>query len=76
MTKEEQEQYEYDRRCWAQWRKEAAVDMLGKVHRMLDHRLENIRGYTDRETPAREIILEILDEIREGFEDIHKEVLS
>ena len=48
----------------AELRRELICTLTSSVHQFIDHRLDNIRGYADRENPNREVILEIVGEIQ------------
>jgi hypothetical protein len=50
---------------------EARADVLGQVHRLLDHRLENIRLYVDRPNPDKGEILSLVREIEAAMAKIH-----
>ena len=54
-------------------KRETVCAVLSAVHRSIDHRLENIRLYTDREKPNREEILALVIEIESRLAEIDKE---
>ena len=53
---------------------EVINNVLAAVRRGLNHRLQNIRGYADREQPNRVEILALVDEIEEQLVQIKDEV--
>ena len=55
-------------------RREMINHVLSVVRRGITHRLENIRGYADREKPNREEILALVGEIEEHIARLEEEV--
>jgi hypothetical protein len=49
---------------------QARADVLGRIHRALDHRLDNIRGYADRPNPNGQEILALVQEISTKLQEI------
>lgn len=55
-------------------KRETINHVLSVVRRGINHRLENIRGYADREKPNRDEILALVGEIEEHLAGIEEEV--
>lgn len=55
-------------------KKETINHVLSAVRRGVIHRLENIRGYADREKPNRDEILSLVREIEEHLAGIEDEI--
>ena len=57
-------------------KRETINHVLSVVRRGVNHRLENIRGYADREKPNRDEILALVGEIEEHLTGIEEEVVQ
>jgi hypothetical protein len=55
-------------------KQETISDVISSVRRGLNHRLENIRGYADREKPNRDEILALVGEIEKHLSRVEEEV--
>ena len=55
-------------------KREVINNALAAVRRGINHRLENIRGYADREKPNRDEILALVGEIKEHLAGIEEEI--
>ena len=49
---------------------QSRADVLGRIHQMLDHRLDNIRVYADRPNPNGQEILALVKEISTKLQEI------
>jgi len=49
---------------------EARCDVTSRIHRIVDHRLDNIRGYADRPNPNGQEIMALVKEINIKLQEI------